>query len=68
MPTLLDKVCEECRTSIEVVHLLLEMNTFLEELPPRTRDDKCPLFGSIIPLMPLYINNPMSKPMFTKKF
>jgi len=36
MPTLLDKVCEESRTSIEVVHLLLEMTTFLEELPSRT--------------------------------
>ncbi len=36
MPTLLDKVCEESKTSIEVVHLLLEMTTFLEELPSRT--------------------------------
>jgi len=36
MPTLLDKVYEESRTSIEVVHLLLEMTTFLEELPSRT--------------------------------
>ncbi len=36
MPTLLDKVCEESRTSIEVVHLLLEMTTFLEELPSST--------------------------------
>jgi len=36
MPTLLDKVCEESKTSIEVVHLLLEMTTFLEELPSST--------------------------------
>ncbi len=68
VPTLLDKVCEESRTSIAVVRLLLEVTTFLEELPPSTCDDKCPLSGSIIPLMPPCINNPMSKPVFTKKF
>jgi hypothetical protein len=67
VPTLLDKICEESRTSIEVVRLLLEMTTFLEELPPSTWDDKCPLSGSIIPLMPPCINNPMSKTVFTKK-
>ncbi len=67
VPTLLDKVCEESRTCIEVVCLLLEMTTFLEEPPPRKCDDKCPLSGSIIPLMPPCINNPMSKPVFTKK-
>jgi hypothetical protein len=68
VPTLLDKVCEESRTSIEVVHLLLEMTTFLEELPSSTCVDKCPLSGAIIPLMPPCINNPMSKTVFTKKF